>query len=525
MTDLFNPSDTVAGRPDPRKRAALFAAWLVVAGYFVATHVMWRDEVRAFTLALGGADTIAMLRAIHGEGHPATWYLLLRAAHTIVPVREVLPAVAALLGAGAAAMLAFRAPFRGRIIALALFGEWMVFEYTAVARNYGISALLLFLFADRHDPRRTRGGRGWQAGALLFLLCNANVPSVLLAAGLLLFWLVELIAVDGWRRTPALGAWAVAAGCAGAGALLCFATVYPPYQDAAVSPHLREIGVASVLLASVQVVDYLFNLLPMFLWQWQPATDMLLVVLVAAILLSLARTPAGFVAMLATLLALLLFFHFVYPGAYRHVALLFPFILSLHWMVARGGGGRWPQGIAWPTARIAAPASALLALLLAIQVGYAGVQLQYQASGGAYGRAAELGRLLHRPDLTRAIVMSNPDVMVEPLGYYAPNPTWLLRQRKFGRVVRFTFFAERDLSLADMLATARQLRERTGRPVVMLLRRPLDPAAPTRTEPDGPGLTFSTTPAQVVEFLAATTRLARLAPTQTDENYDVYLLR
>jgi len=526
MTDLFSPPDADAQGSDLRLRTALFAAWLVLAGYFVATHVMWRDEVRAFTLALSGTDMIAMLRNIHGEGHPATWYILLRASHMIVPVREVLPALAAIVGIGAAAMLAFRAPFRGLVVALALFGEWMVFEYTAVARNYGMSALLLFLFADRYDPRQVRGrGSSWWPGTLLFLLCNTNVPSVLLAAGLLLFWLVELLVVDGWRWTPALRAWGVAAGCAAMGVLVCFATVYPPYQDAAVSPHLHEVGVGAVLLACTQVADYYFSLLPMFMWQWRPAADILLIVLVAALPLSLARTPAGLAGGLAVTLALLLFFHFVYPGGYRHTALLFPFVLSLHWMVARGHGGRWSGPAEGLARRIAAPASLLLALLLAIQVGYAVVQLGYQAGGGVYGRAAELGRLLHRPDLRRAIVMSNPDVMVEALGYYAPNPIWLVRQRTLGRVVRFTFFDDEDLSLGEMLATARQLRQRTGRPVVIMLRRTLDPAAPAKVESEGYRITFSVTPRQIRDFLAATTRLASYGPAQTDENYDVYLLR
>jgi hypothetical protein len=222
---------------------------------------------------------------------------------------------------------------------------------------------------------------------------------------------------------------------------------------------------------------------------------------------------------------LLLFFHFVYPGGYRHTALLFPFVLSLHWMVAQGGGGRWSASVEPVARRIGPVASVLLALLLAIQVGYAVVQLGYQAGGGVYSRAADLGRLLHRPNLRRAIVMSNPDVMVEALGYYAPNPTWLLRQRTFGRVVRFTFFDDRDLSLGEMLATARRLRHRTGRPVVILLRRTLDPAAPAKVEDEGFGITFSFTPQQTRDFLAATTLLARYDPAQVDESYDVYRLR
>ena len=115
---------------------------------------------------------------------------------------------------------------------------------------------------------------------------------------------------------------------------------------------------------------------------------------------------------------------------------------------------------------------------------YAVIQLGYQAGGSVYGRAAELGR-----------------------------------------VVRFTFFDDEDLSLGEMLATARRLRQRTGRSVVIMLRRAPDPAAPAKVESEGYRITFSITPRQTRDFLAATTHLVSYGPAQTDENYDVYLLR
>src|ERR1700739_2024372 len=61
----------------------LLAGWTLLVGLQIARHVMWRDEVRALTIALNGDDLIAMLRGLHGEGHPALWYLLLRGAHAV----------------------------------------------------------------------------------------------------------------------------------------------------------------------------------------------------------------------------------------------------------------------------------------------------------------------------------------------------------------------------------------------------------------------------------------------------------
>lgn len=505
---------------DRTARAVVFLVWIAAVLYMVATHVFWRDEVRAFTLALSGDGVIGLLRAIHGEGHPALWYLLLRAVHTVIPVREVLPALAAAIGIAAAAMLAFRSPFHLSVIALILFGEWMLFEYVVVARNYGISVLLLFLLADRHARA---GGRGLGQGALLFLLCNTNAPSILLAGGFLLFWLTEIVTHDGLHATPALRRWAVAAACAAAGVVACVLVIYPPYNDAAVSPMLARLTPGMALAAAFQVSQAMGALLPGIGWEWPWAT-VLLTLLVVATPLSLARTPGGLVAAAVVTVAMILFFRIVYTGYYRHAALLLAFVVSLHWAVARGGGGRWPVRIRPFAGGVATVGGIGFALLLAVQVAAGIAQLAYLAHGGVFGRAADLGRLLHRPDLRNAVVIANPDVMVEALPYYAPNLTYLVREGRFGRVVRFTFHPRRDLSLADMLATARALHRRTRYPVVIALRERLEEDRPTRIRDEGYGITFSTTPAQVHAFRAATRPLARFAPSQVEENYDVYLL-
>ena len=62
----------------------------------------------------------------------------------------------------------------------------------------------------------------------------------------------------------------------------------------------------------------------------------------------------------------------------------------------------------------------------------------------------------------------------------------------------------------EVLADARRLRAETQRPVIILLAHRLDAAAPApaTTVTEGYNWTFSTTPAQVAEFLSATRRLA-----------------
>ena len=172
-----------------RKRAMLFSGWLILVAWLIVRHVFWRDEVRAFTLSLSGSDVGQMLRNIHGEGHPALWYLILRAGHDLFPHREVLPVAGGAIGIAAMALFAFRAPFRLPITALVLFSLFGAFEYVALTRNYGISALVMFGLAAVYPRVKDTSG----FGLILAILCNTNVPSCLLAAAFLLFRFVEML--------------------------------------------------------------------------------------------------------------------------------------------------------------------------------------------------------------------------------------------------------------------------------------------------------------------------------------------
>src|SRR5213079_634597 len=61
-----------------------------------------------------------------------------------------------------------------------------------------------------------------------------------------------------------------------------------------------------------------------------------------------------------------------------------------------------------------------------------------------------------------------PDTMLEPLPYYADHRLWLLRQQRFGNVVRLANNARHELSFADILDDAARLHRQTGRPVIFL---------------------------------------------------------
>ena len=506
-------------RHDRILRAALYLVWLALLVVLEARHAFWRDEVRAFSIALQG-DTIAdMLRGLHGEGHPAIWYLLLRGAHALVPVREVLPAMAIVIDAAAIALLVFRSPFRPLVLTLILFGQWVLFDFGIIARNYGIAMLVLFAVVSVYPRFRDKG---IVVGLLLALLCNTNVPAVFLAAAFLLFWFIELLSEEGLRWTRKHWIWIANAGVTALGALLCFLEVFPTVHDAAVVQHPAGFGPAAVLHALAQPAGAFPQFAPWFVG-WSSPVAIALTLVIFGSLFGLLRSPGGLIATLVVVAFFELFFQLVYPGSYRHQALRLAWLVAMYWLLLERRGGGWKIGEAMRT--VATLGSAAFVLLLGLQVPNTMSLLVADVRGVPFSRSRDLGHFLAEKNLQNAVLIADPDTMLEPMPYYSSNPIYLLRDQKFGQFMRFTWHARLDLSLGDLLADAHKLQARTHRPVVILLQHKLDSAAPAQTRKEVFVDRFSTTPDQVRQFLAQTQHLARLEPGMTDEGYDVYLLR
>jgi hypothetical protein len=81
-----------------------------------------------------------------------------------------------------------------------------------------------------------------------------------------------------------------------------------------------------------------------------------------------------------------------------------------------------------------------------------------------------LGRYLtSHPRYANAILVGEPDFALESLPYYASNPIYIARERRFGNVVHFVRSADSNLTLGDLLRAGRELEERTGRPTLLVL--------------------------------------------------------
>ena len=158
-------------------RILLFGLWLAAAGALAWRHVIWRDEARALSFAIQGEDWIAMLRGLHGDGHPALWYFLLRSVHGITGRPEALGFVAFAVAATAAFLIVWRSPFPRPLIALILASHFFIYEFSVMARNYGIGMLILFALGGRlSEMSWTRRRTGRAAVSTGQLQCDRHDP-------------------------------------------------------------------------------------------------------------------------------------------------------------------------------------------------------------------------------------------------------------------------------------------------------------------------------------------------------------
>lgn len=493
-------------------RVILFGAWLALVLILAVNHVPWRDEARAFNLTVMGANWLEMARDVQGEGHPVLWYAILRALHDVTGAKEVLGVAAVLIGTAMAAIFVFKAPFRLAVMVLVLFSAFFTFDHVVVARNYGLSGVLLFAIAAWWPKLRS----SLWLGVLLLLLCNTNVLAVILAGGIMFYRLLE--EWSGTDRNLAAHSRTLIGNSLllGVGVLACFLTVYPPAHDAAVATSAQPVTLVNIINA------FFFNDRSMRIVEEMSAMPS--VVAIFLILLLFIRRPHALIAALVTLLLFRAFAFFVYPAFYRHSALFFVFLVSLLWISHQDGGKQEEASDSKVVRTAQFVGFGAFLFLFAMQLVLTGQSVRELVLGTPYSQAGNLARMLKSdPRLRNAIVMGDPDTWLESVAYQTGEPVWFIRQGRFGTVSPLTLNARRHITLDDMLAEARMLHGRTGRPVVILLWA-RDRALGKRAVVDSMFQHwFELSPEAGARFKQGTRKIASFPPAGTDESYDVYV--
>lgn len=499
-----------------------YIALIVVLSFY---HEMFRDEVRALSVATDAPSWVEMLRELHHEGHPALWYIILRAGYWITGSNLILP-VASLLIAIAAAWTILRfAPFSPLIKGLSVFGAFLGYELSVSARNYGIGVLLMVLACAAFS---NRDRRPLVPALALALLANTSVHGAIASVVLLGVWLLDLLDPD--RRHRIVSASGIAAvGLVIVGIVLGLLSARPTGDMVWVSS-LESLGPGKILRSVL--IDPGKGLMgfrdaniaatgeyPWRLTGIDPAIASRLIVDVALawLLWNLRKNGRALIAVVIAIMAFEVVFRNIYTGGARHEGLVLFLLFSICWMTAGDGQNESRGGKRWAAGRGLLPLLALQALALPL-VAQRVIRYDESASKGF----SEL--IESNAQYRSAILVGEPDYFMEAMPYYVDNRIYMARQRQFADVVYFDKGLRRTqtLPLAELQTIAAELACRYKTPVLVAIGARGFSGEPQGMTPAGYGAAFTWTAEERSRFVGQARKVAEFSRVTSDEAYVVY---
>jgi hypothetical protein len=433
---------------------------------------MWRDEVRAFSVATRSASWADLVRSLHAEAHPILWYALLRVGYGVTHSMLVLPVTALVIAAIAAFVILRFAPFPVWIRLLCVFGVYLGHEYSVVSRNYGIGILLMLavavMFSGRHE-------RPIRVGLALALLANTSVPAALASLVLSFVWVLDAFDPglrDKLARPRSLAAIAIAL----CGAAIAWATASPSpdmvYAFSASQLHLAPILRAILIdpgaslsgnqLASITAAEQI----PWSRMSLDPEvmTRLIADIAILSVAWSLRRNRACLAGLLLGIFGFEVLFRLVYAGSLRHEGILAFLMITLTWIAITE-----PETSGSPGRRRSMTLG--LVPLLAVQTIALPIVARRELLFPTSSSKAFAQLIQATPRYKDAILMSEPDYLMETMPYYVANRVFMPRQREFNFRVYFDRGARRSMhfGLGTLVDIANSVSCATGKPVLLAI--------------------------------------------------------
>ena len=449
-------------------------AFIALTSALAVNHVMWRDEVRALSVAIHSATWADLVRNLHTEGHPIVWYAILRVGYSLTHSVYVMPVLSLAFAAGAAYLVLRFAPFPVWARLLIVFGAFLGYQFSVVARNYGIAILLMIaaciLFSKRHE-------RPFALGLTLAVMANTSIHAALAGLVIGFVWAMDVFNAayrPNLLRFPSIIALLIVV----AGVAVAVVSAKPS-PDMAFAPDLATLDYGALLrkifkdpglsLAGSSNADVgAAGDLPWARLGLDPAlmSRVFVNVSLLSIAWSLRRNRACLVGMLLAILGYSILFRGAYTGALRHEGVLFFLLVSLCWIACNE-----PREDTGPNRRRAI-ALGMLPLLatqsLALPVLARRAIIHPESSSRLYAQLIQ-----RTPRYRDAILMSEPDYNMETMPYYVTNPVYMPRQHEFHYRVSFDRVRRQQrLTLGELVHIADSLTCATGRTALIAIAHP-----------------------------------------------------
>lgn len=415
-------------------RTLLFLFWLVLYGWGTYHHVFWRDEVRALSIAQSASTIDGLFQLLTNEGHPPLWYLLLYAMDQIFHSNWVLPFLAGLFAIFNAGFISLKSPFHWSVIALILLGNYVLYEYSMVARNYGLAASFFMLFAFY--------ARKLRYSIAMFFLCLAslaNFYALVFAVILAMFLSIERmksVKDQKWRVLIPIF-------------FLCFCAligiyfILPTNESLVVQPFEWSQIKWSEIWDVGWGFDHLFNGVHSFKHGFK--TWML-------ILMSFIfwRKWKWMICLYLGMLFMSAFHLSIRPNFSHHEGMFYFFIISILWW-------RWDDVKEQLISSTWAPKMGYLSFLALLTINLIrGVRTFEIYTNLDQSNANHMGWWLINSAQKNAVVLAEPDYTFESVMYYYPKPYFILRENKLGTYAMFTRANKNELTLLQLLQKENQ---------------------------------------------------------------------
>jgi hypothetical protein len=167
----------------------VFLLFVVFAGYAMAHHEPWGDEIHSWNIAKGSASYLDVIHNSRFEGHPPTWYTIMwivsKFTHNFSGVQAVHLSIATLT----VFLILFYSPIPLVSRLLIPFGYYFAFEFCILTRNYAICVLAAFCICL--IMRCTFRYKMICYYGLLLVLANGHLFGLILAGSFHLYYLVS----------------------------------------------------------------------------------------------------------------------------------------------------------------------------------------------------------------------------------------------------------------------------------------------------------------------------------------------
>lgn len=501
----------------------LFLLWIIITLTLIYFHAFWMDEVINLIFGIGADPQYG----IHGNGHPALWFLLLRSLFAIFHKVWVLPLASFLIAATSVWLFLFKSPFSLQFKILFLCSNFALYEYVVIARNYGISMLFMFILAMVVASKKFKENL---TGPCLFILCNTNILSVIISMSYFLGIVLNSMRDKTIREYKVRKLFYKVALCNFLGALICFFTVYPTFDTDAEKDFSHFFKIEK--LENVFFIAQAFNKITYYPYFHQSNKTIIKTIgetykreeikenalyyiddqecfkeyisknytqrclsrfdgRKKSIIYSVSRSVFSyfcsillilslfsfygefslFIAASTSLLGLAVFFSFIYWGNYRHQALWLVFMITLLWISKTQKTQL--RIFSSRVMKLRSIGYKSFIFLMFLQIWPALDNAYNEIFGTPSSNSKKLADLIKNDNSIKySAIMASSDLLLEAIHYYNSNPTFVISEKKFALVFPFGANDNTNYSLDDILNSANYISFCNHVPVLILLAEP-----------------------------------------------------